>query len=88
MTWVTCDSGVVVSDRVAVTIYLAAGVFFLLLGGIDWLPWVVNLSGVQGLEHGDTICELFRAHGGVGEELSSFGFMFLLMVGNFPYLSI
>ena len=28
MTWVTCDSGVVLSDRVAVTIYLAAGFFF------------------------------------------------------------
>ena len=43
MTWVTCYD--LVTDMES----LLGGGFSLLLGGIEWLPWVVNAAEVRGL---------------------------------------
>ena len=88
MTWITCASGVAVADGVVVTASLLAGCSSIQLGAVDWLPWVVNVDEVRSLKRLDSLCDLFRAHGVVEEELSSISFTFGLIVGNFPYLPI
>ena len=40
------------------------------MDSIYWIPWVLNLAPMQGLEHGDSLCDLLRSCGVVGEELS------------------
>ena len=44
MTWFICAAGVVFLSRVVVTASLEADGFGLLVGDINWLPWVVNLD--------------------------------------------
>ena len=74
--------------RLATTEYLAVRGSGLWMGGVDCLLWVVNASEVQGIYHGDPLCDFFSTIGGVVEELSSFSFTFFLMVGIVYYLSI
>ena len=62
---------------------VASGIW---LGGIDWIPWVINSYQMQRLEHVDPLSNLFKAHGGIEEELSLLVFMFLLISGNLYYL--
>ena len=66
MTWVICAVGV------AATASMEASSYGLYLGGVNWIPWVVNMSEVQCMECGEPLCDLIRARGGVGEYLSSF----------------
>ena len=66
MTWVTFAAGVVVADGATVTASLVAGGSGLSLDDVEWLPWVVNMAVVQGLESGDPQCDHFRSLGVYG----------------------
>ena len=47
----------------AATESMVGGGSGILLGGVNWLPWVVNTAKVQGMEPGEPLYDLFRSHG-------------------------
>ena len=50
MTCVTCSDGVAVVSGVATTGSVDDFYDGLSLGGVNWIPWVVNTDDMQGME--------------------------------------